>query len=111
MASTDQALLNLIADQLKNAQRILVTTHVHPDGDAIGSLLGIGLALQVLGKEVQMVLDDGIPSNLKFLPGSDQVAGFCFASVGTGAKAVDKHAARKPQKSHLSRPHVKYSNV
>ena len=35
--------------------------------------LGIGLALQVIGKEVQMVLDDGIPSNLKFLPGSESV--------------------------------------
>jgi phosphoesterase RecJ-like protein len=69
----DKALSDQIAEQFRSSQRALVTTHIHPDGDAIGSLLGIGLALQELGKEVQMVLNDGIPSNLKFLPGCDQI--------------------------------------
>lgn len=69
----DKILYGLIAEQLRNSQRVLITTHIHPDGDAIGSLLGVGLALQELGKEVQMVLNDGVPSNLKFLPGCDQI--------------------------------------
>jgi len=69
----DRVLFGLIAEQLRNSLRVLVTTHIHPDGDAIGSLLGIGLALQELGKEVQMVLDDCVPSNLKYLPGCDQI--------------------------------------
>jgi len=69
----NKELHNVIIERLKDAQRILVTTHIHPDGDAIGSLLGIGLALLNVGKEVQMVLDDGVPSNLKFLPGCEHI--------------------------------------
>ena len=69
----DKILYGLIAEQLRNSLRVLITTHIHPDGDAIGSLLGVGLALQELGKEVQMVLNDGVPSNLKFLPGCDHI--------------------------------------
>jgi len=57
-----------------NAGRILVLTHIRPDGDAIGSLLGFGLALQQAGKEVQMVLEDSVPPNLRNLPGSRQIA-------------------------------------
>jgi len=63
----------LAIERLKIAQRILVTTHIHPDGDSIGSLLGIGLALIDAGKEVQMVLDDGIPSDLRFLQDCDKI--------------------------------------
>ncbi len=63
----------LIQQQLKTAQRILVISHVRPDGDAIGSVLGLGLALQQKGKTVQMVLSDGVPSNFKHLPGSSQI--------------------------------------
>ncbi len=50
-----------------------MVSHVRPDGDAIGSLLAFGLALQEAGKEVQMVLADGVPSSFRHLPGSEQV--------------------------------------
>lgn len=55
------------------AQNILIVSHVRPDGDAIGSLLGLGLALQTSGKTVQMVLNDGLPASFRHLPGSGQV--------------------------------------
>ncbi len=71
--ANNKDLYGLIAEQLREAVRVLVVTHIHPDGDGIGSLLGIGLALQEAGKEVQMVLDDGIPSNLRFLQGCEQI--------------------------------------
>lgn len=61
-----------IKDKLQSAQSILVTSHVRPDGDAIGSLLGLGLALIDAGKTVQMVLVDGVAS-FKFLEGSELV--------------------------------------
>ncbi|MEW5870260.1 MAG: DHH family phosphoesterase [Chloroflexota bacterium] len=57
----------------QSAQRVLLASHIRPDGDAIGSLVGMGLALQEAGKQVQMVLADGVPSKLRFLPGSEQV--------------------------------------
>lgn len=62
-----------IREQLKKARRILIASHVRPDGDAIGSLLGLGLSLQAVGKHVQMVLRDGVPDNLAHLPGSSQI--------------------------------------
>ena len=62
-----------IKERLGEAQKILITSHVRPDGDAVGSLLGLGLALQNAGKAVQMVLVDGIASNFRYLAGSDQV--------------------------------------
>ena len=62
-----------LKNQLERARRILLVSHIRPDGDAIGSLVGCGLALQTAEKEVQMVVADGIPNALRFLPGTDQV--------------------------------------
>jgi bifunctional oligoribonuclease and PAP phosphatase NrnA len=62
-----------IQRQLQGANRILIVSHVRPDGDAVGSLLGLGLALDSLGKDVQMVLDDGVPSGFHYLEGSERI--------------------------------------
>lgn len=62
-----------IKKRLGAAQNVLIASHVRPDGDAIGSLIGLGLALQNAGKTVQMVLADGVPSSFRYLEGSDQV--------------------------------------
>jgi phosphoesterase RecJ-like protein len=62
-----------ISQQLRSAQSIVVASHIRPDGDAIGSTLGLGLALQQAGKAVQMVLSDGVPVAFRHLPGSRQV--------------------------------------
>lgn len=65
---------NQIKDRLASANKIVIASHVRPDGDAIGSLLALGLALQDAGKSVQMVLVDGVSASFQHLPGSDQVA-------------------------------------
>lgn len=62
-----------IRDMLQNAQKILIVTHIRPDGDAIGSLLGLGMSLEKLGKEVQMMINDHIPRNFKFLEGFNSI--------------------------------------
>jgi len=66
-------LMDEIKSRIETAQSILVASHIRPDGDAVGSLLGLGLALKNAGKNVCMVLADGVPSNLNFLPGSEYV--------------------------------------
>ena len=59
-------------DQLKasidTAHSILLTVHVSPDGDAIGSMLAMYEALVAQGKTVRMVVDDVIPEKFSFLP-------------------------------------------
>ncbi len=62
-----------IKTRFQDARHILIVSHIRPDGDAIGSMLALGLALKDAGKEVQMVLQDGVPAGFKHLPGSDQV--------------------------------------
>jgi nanoRNase/pAp phosphatase (c-di-AMP/oligoRNAs hydrolase) len=44
----DESLLNGAFDELLSAQRVLVISHIRPDGDAVGSLIGLGLSLQSL---------------------------------------------------------------
>jgi len=62
-----------IRQRLKAARRVLLASHIRPDGDCIGALLGLGLGLQGAGKTVQMVLEDGVPIEFRLLPGSDQI--------------------------------------
>ncbi len=66
-------LIKTIHNQLENARKILVVSHQRPDGDAIGSVLSIGLPLIAAGKDVQMVLSDGVPENFQFLQGSELI--------------------------------------
>lgn len=62
-----------IKNRLKAAEKVVIASHVRPDGDAIGSLLGLGLALRDAGKSVQMILVDGVPSSFKYLEGSELI--------------------------------------
>ena len=64
----DEAFQELIA-----AERVQIISHIRPDGDAVGSLIGLGLSLQESGKDVQMVLAEGMPEIFRHLLGSDQV--------------------------------------
>ena len=66
-------LIETIHGQLEKANKVLIVSHIRPDGDAIGSVLGIGLSLLDIGKDVQMALSDGLPDNFKFLAGSELV--------------------------------------
>lgn len=65
--------LSEIADLLRGAQRIGIAAHIRPDGDAVGSVLGLALSLRALGKTVYPLLEDGVPENLAFLPGTETV--------------------------------------
>lgn len=62
-----------IGERINKSRRILVVSHVRPDGDAVGSLLGLGLALQKSDKIVQMVLSEGVPPSYRHLQGSELV--------------------------------------
>jgi phosphoesterase RecJ-like protein len=69
----DEVNTGVIKERLEKAKKVIIASHVRPDGDAIGSLLGLGLALRAAGKSVQMVLADGVPSSFRHLEGSDLV--------------------------------------
>jgi phosphoesterase RecJ-like protein len=54
--------ISAIHQCIQNSDRIALFCHIRPDGDTIGSVLGLGWALQAAGKEVQFISQDDIPS-------------------------------------------------
>lgn len=58
---------------LDKAQTIVTLTHVMPDGDAIGSVMGLTLALREQGKTVIPAVDGGCPEDFHFIPFSEDI--------------------------------------
>lgn len=69
----NEAAIRAAGEMLRGANSIMLVSHIRPDQDALGSVTGLGLALQEAGKQVQMVLADGVPAALRFIEGSRQV--------------------------------------
>jgi phosphoesterase RecJ-like protein len=67
--------LQAIVDALQRHERFLVVTHENPDGDALGSLLAMSLALRQLGKDAVMYLpgQTPLPQEYGFMPLGDLV--------------------------------------
>jgi len=62
-----------IVDLLRRHRRFLICSHVNPDGDAVGSSVGLALYLEREGKEAYVFSQDGVPQMYRFLPGTDRV--------------------------------------
>lgn len=62
-----------LKDLIDRAQRIFIITHVDPDGDAIGSALGLSHALRKMGKKCRLACADPIPKAFSFLPGVQEI--------------------------------------
>ena len=58
-----------IAALVKEKQRFVIASHYRPDGDALGSALGLAFSLKAIGKDVTVLNRDGAPGSLAFLPG------------------------------------------
>src|SRR5713226_6562655 len=68
--TTQKADLEAVVDALRSHDRFLVTTHENPDGDALGSLLAMTLALRQLGKDAYMYIagQAPLPGEYAFMP-------------------------------------------
>jgi len=62
-----------VADYLADARKIVIVTHVAPDGDAMGSSLGMWHYLMTLGKEPVVIVPTAFPNFLSWMPGSECV--------------------------------------
>jgi phosphoesterase RecJ-like protein len=58
---------------LNQADNLVITGHIHPDGDCLGSILALYEYLESAGKNVQILLNDNVPSLYAFLPGSQDI--------------------------------------
>ena len=65
--------LDEAAKIIGEAQTIILTAHIRPDGDAIGSTLGLMHYLREQGKDARVLIDDEIPRIFNVLPGVEQI--------------------------------------
>ncbi len=66
-------MLSQVVELIENQNNFAITTHVRPDGDGIGSSLGLRWLLASLGKEAEVIVRDEIPNSYKLLPGVDEI--------------------------------------
>lgn len=64
--------LEHILEEIKKAKKIVILTHENPDGDAIGSSLGMYIALRKMGKEPDIIIPE-LPRAYNFLPEIENV--------------------------------------
>lgn len=62
-----------LAVAIETASRIVITAHHNPDGDALGSTLGLWHTLRSKGKECTVLLPNGFPNFLSWMPGAESV--------------------------------------
>ena len=85
------------ARELRATSKALVTCHISPDGDAIGSSLALALALRAHGAEVTVWSEDPVPYNYTFLPG----AGTVVQALPAGARFDHTYILDLSEKSRL----------
>ncbi|NOX64186.1 MAG: bifunctional oligoribonuclease/PAP phosphatase NrnA [Chloroflexi bacterium] len=62
-----------LLERLQSSRRPLLIAHIAPDGDAIGSLLALGILLHRLGQDPVLACQDRVPPTLRFLPYVDRI--------------------------------------
>jgi phosphoesterase RecJ-like protein len=76
LSATASALADPIAailGVLHQGERFLVCSHAQPDGDAVGSMLALGILLEQIGKRADLVTADRIPAHYLQLPGVEKI--------------------------------------
>jgi phosphoesterase RecJ-like protein len=76
----NQASIIALLELIRERSSFVISSHLRPDGDAIGSALGLMHLLEAMGKRATVCFVDPIPANFQFLDGRDRIAS-TFASV------------------------------
>ena len=68
-----QADIDRVEKWFEKADKLVIVSHVSPDGDAIGSSLGLYHFLSSLDKTVHVVVPNAFPDNFKWMPGAKEI--------------------------------------
>ena len=74
----EEGIARSIRNLIETAKKVVVLTHTNPDGDAIGSSLALAQALGKMGLDAQVVIPDGLPDFLRWLPGIERSTTFAY---------------------------------
>ncbi len=66
-------MLSQVVELIENKNKFAITTHIKPDGDGLGSSLGLCWLLRSLGKNADVVVRGDVPQAYKSLPGADEI--------------------------------------
>ncbi len=66
-------MLSQVVELIENKDRFAITTHIKPDGDGVGSSLGLCWLLKSLGKQAEVIVHGDVPPAYRSLPGADQI--------------------------------------
>lgn len=72
----EESSLKTIQQLLETPKKIVIVGHKNPDGDAVGSCLGLSIFLRNRGHQVTVVMPNDFPDFLKWLPGCDAILNF-----------------------------------
>src|SRR3954468_7403449 len=67
------AMLHQVVGLIESKRRFAITSHIRPDGDSLGSSLGLYWLLRALDKEVEVIMRDAVPHAYRKLPGTEFV--------------------------------------
>jgi bifunctional oligoribonuclease and PAP phosphatase NrnA len=62
-----------VCTDLRRHQHIVLTSHVRPDGDSLGSALALAWALQAIGKDARVIMRDRAPVPIDEFPGVGEI--------------------------------------
>ena len=68
-----QAHIDKVETYFDRADKVVIVTHVSPDGDALGSSLGLYHFLSVHGKTVNVIVPNAFPDFLRWMPGAKDI--------------------------------------
>jgi len=68
-----EARIAAILEAIRGGERFLVCSHSGPDGDAVGSMLAMGMLLEQMGKRADLVSADRVPVAYRALPGVEKI--------------------------------------
>ena len=66
-------MLSQVVELIEKKDRFAITSHIRPDGDGLGSSLGLCWLLQALNKEVEVIMRDPAPHAYQLLPGAGAI--------------------------------------
>ena len=66
-------MLSQVVELIETRNRFGITSHIRPDGDSLGSSLGLFWLLRALDKDVEVIMRDPVPSPYLHLPGAEYV--------------------------------------
>ncbi|HSE30702.1 MAG TPA: bifunctional oligoribonuclease/PAP phosphatase NrnA [Pyrinomonadaceae bacterium] len=66
-------MLSQVVELIEAKRRFAITSHIRPDGDSLGSSLGLYWLLRALDKDVEVIMRDGVPHAYQQLPGASDV--------------------------------------